>query len=112
MLLGMPSAQLPTGRPQGSKSFEPVCAAAFGKALREVRVACGVSQDKLALAAQLERAHVGRMERGENIPNIWVVLKLCEALGQSPSVLLESTLRHVKKAKPSPLASILKIQPD
>jgi XRE family transcriptional regulator, regulator of sulfur utilization len=112
MLSGMPKAKLPTGRPHGSTSFEPVCAAAFGKALRQARIASGVSQDKLALAAQLERAHIGRMERGENIPNLWVVLKLCEALGQSPSALLEPTLKQIRKAKESPLASVLRVSSD
>ena len=79
------------GRPFGSRSFEPKSAAAFGRVLREQRLALGVSQEDLAHRANLERAHVGRIERGENQPTLWVILKLAEGLGVKPGALVDET---------------------
>ena len=37
----------------------------FGKNVRAKRKAQGLSQDKLALTAEIDRSYVGRIERGE-----------------------------------------------
>lgn len=37
----------------------------FGKAVREKRLQSGISQDALALMAEIDRSYVGRIERGE-----------------------------------------------
>lgn len=37
----------------------------FGANLRSIRKSKGVSQDKLALSADIDRSYVGRIERGE-----------------------------------------------
>jgi transcriptional regulator with XRE-family HTH domain len=37
----------------------------FGRRLREVRKEKGFSQDNLALAAEIDRSYLGRVERGE-----------------------------------------------
>jgi transcriptional regulator with XRE-family HTH domain len=37
----------------------------FGNAVREKRVQSGMSQDALALMAEIDRSYVGRIERGE-----------------------------------------------
>ena len=84
-----------TGRPLGSRSFEPRSAAVFGRVLRESRLAKGMSQEALAHQAELERAHIGRMERGENQPTLWVVLKLAEGLGIKPGVLVDQVAAEV-----------------
>lgn len=79
------------GRPFGSRSFEPRSAAAFGQVVRQLRLEAQVSQEDLANRANLERAHVGRIERGENQPTLWVILKLAEGLGVEPGALLNQT---------------------
>ena len=79
------------GRPFGSRSFEPRSAAAFGQAVCQLRLEAQVSQEDLANRANLERAHVGRIERGENQPTLWVILKLAEGLGVEPGALLNQT---------------------
>ena len=81
--------QIPTGRPVGSTSFEPQVAAAFGQAVRAQRVALGVSQEELAHQAELQRAHVGRIERGENQPTLSIVFKLASALEMSAGALVD-----------------------
>lgn len=72
---------LPKGRPAGSTTFDPVIAAAFGKAVVDMRSAKGMSQLALALEASIERAHMGRIERGERVPNLVAVVKIAKALG-------------------------------
>ncbi|MCA0935304.1 helix-turn-helix domain-containing protein [Vibrio alginolyticus] len=37
----------------------------FGANLRSIRKSKGISQDKLALSADIDRSYVGRIERGE-----------------------------------------------
>lgn len=37
----------------------------FGRNLRRIRKNKGISQDKLALSADIDRSYMGRIERGE-----------------------------------------------
>ncbi|EHR1107771.1 helix-turn-helix transcriptional regulator [Vibrio parahaemolyticus] len=37
----------------------------FGANLRKIRKSKGISQDKLALSADIDRSYMGRIERGE-----------------------------------------------
>jgi len=37
----------------------------FGSNVRKIRTEKGISQDKLALLADIDRSYVGRIERGE-----------------------------------------------
>lgn len=55
-------------------------AAIFGQRLRNVRKHKGVSQDKLALLADIDRSYVGRIERGEVNITLEKVYELAEAL--------------------------------
>lgn len=48
--------------------------------LRRLRVARGVSQDDLALSAEIERAYVGHLERGSRNPTVLSLEKLSNAL--------------------------------
>ncbi|WP_192385779.1 helix-turn-helix domain-containing protein [Mesorhizobium silamurunense] len=56
--------------------------------LRRLRVAQGISQDDLGLAAGLERAYIGHLERGTKNPTILTLQKLATALGCDVSELL------------------------
>jgi len=69
------------GRPRGARSFDPDVAAAFGIAVKEARLAAGISQEALAYMANVERSFFGRIERGESQPTLFVVLKVAYALG-------------------------------
>lgn len=48
--------------------------------LRRLRVARGISQDDLALTADIERAYVGHLERGSRNPTVLSLEKLSHAL--------------------------------
>jgi transcriptional regulator with XRE-family HTH domain len=59
----------------------------LGKAIRELREAKGISQEKLALAAEVDRAYMGRVERGDNNVAILTLAKIARALGVSVAKL-------------------------
>jgi transcriptional regulator with XRE-family HTH domain len=54
--------------------------AILGWNLRRLRVAKGLSQERLALAAGIDRAYVGRVERGEENVTLNVIAAVAEAL--------------------------------
>lgn len=53
----------------------------FGRRVRELREASGVSQDAFAHAAGLGRAYYGRVERGEINVSLVTVARIAEGLG-------------------------------
>jgi transcriptional regulator with XRE-family HTH domain len=52
----------------------------IGKAVRHIRKLRSVSQEQLALIADLDRSYVGGIERGEHNLTIMSLVKLAEAL--------------------------------
>ena len=46
-----------------------------------MRTAKGISQEKLALLAEVDRSYVGRVERGDNNVALLTLTRLAEALG-------------------------------
>lgn len=52
----------------------------FGAKLRDKRKALGISQDKLALLAEIDRSYVGRIERGEVNITLEKAYQLAEVL--------------------------------
>ena len=53
---------------------------AFGKRVREVRKAKGVSQEKLAEMAGIDRSYMGNIERGEKNITLKKIYEICDAL--------------------------------
>lgn len=89
--------KLTRGRPKGSKSFDPAPALAFGAAVRERRLEQGLSQEDLSSFAQVERSHMGKIERGEHLPNLVLILRLAEALEISPGNLVDRSVELIGK---------------
>ncbi len=83
--------KLKPGRPLGSRTFEPAAARAFGSVVRQCRVELGISQEELGHRAEIERSHMGKIERGQHLPNLALILKLAGALSTSPGSLVEKT---------------------
>jgi len=79
------------GRPRGATTFEVVPARAFGAAVREARTEQGVAQETLAHLAGIERSHMGKIERGEHMPTLVLILKIARALGRSSADLMTAT---------------------
>ncbi len=63
---------------------------ALGKAIRSVRLAQGISQEKLALLAEVDRSYVGRVERGDNNVAVLTLSRLASALGISLATLMQT----------------------
>lgn len=62
---------------------------ALGSAIRAVRTSKGISQEQLALLAEVDRSYVGRIERGDNNVALLTLTKLARALGISAHKLLQ-----------------------
>ena len=61
---------------------------ALGRAIRELRRANGVSQEKLALMAEVDRSYVGRIERGDNNAAVLTLTRLASALDVTVAKLM------------------------
>jgi len=79
------------GRPVGSTTFEVEPALAFGAAVRAARTEDGIAQETLAHMAGVERSHMGKIERGEHMPTLVLILKIARALGRSAGELMLET---------------------
>lgn len=79
------------GRPVGATTFEEAPARAFGAAVRATRMADGLAQEALAHLAGVERSHMGKIERGEHMPTLAMILKIAGALGRSSAELMLET---------------------
>ena len=53
----------------------------FGKRLRGLRLARGLSQEALAFKAGVHRTYLGGIERGERNPSLRNISAIAEALG-------------------------------
>lgn len=62
---------------------------ALGEAIRRMREAREISQEHLALIAEVDRSYVGRIERGDNAPAVLTLLKLATALEVTLATMME-----------------------
>lgn len=83
------------GRPPGTTRFEAKPALAFGKAVRAFRLDQGVAQEELAALAGIERSHMGKIERGEHLPSLALILKVAAALKMSGTELMAATEQNM-----------------
>lgn len=59
---------------------QEVVYARLGRRIRHLRRERGVTQERLAIAAGLNRAYVGYIERAERQPSVWTVARIARAL--------------------------------
>lgn len=81
-------ANCPTRPSPGTTTFDAEPALAFGAAVRVARLTQGVAQEELAAKAGIERSHMGKIERGEHMPTLALIL---ESPPDSSSVLRNSS---------------------
>lgn len=61
----------------------------FGEQVRKLRKRRGLSQEDLALEAELDRTYVGGVERGERNISLINILKIAKAVGVRPARLFD-----------------------
>ena len=83
------------GRPAGATTFEAAPAQAFGSVVRAIRLEEGFAQENLAHLARIERSHMGKIERGEHMPTLALILKIATALRISAAELMVATERNI-----------------
>lgn len=64
---------------------------AFGAAVRAARTEDGIAQETLAHMAGIERSHMGKIERGQHMPTLVLILRIARALGRSAGELMLET---------------------
>ena len=62
---------------------------ALGSAIRAVRLSKGISQEMLALMAEIDRSYVGRVERGDNNAAVLTLVRLASALDTTVAKLMQ-----------------------
>ncbi len=77
-------------------------AAAFGTVLRRLRKAAGLTQEKLALEADVRRTYVSILELGQQQPTLTTILKLAVALRRPAGeivTLVEAELTRARRRR-------------
>jgi transcriptional regulator with XRE-family HTH domain len=87
------------GRPAGSTTYESGPALAFGLAVRAARTELGLAQEELAFRAGVERSHMGKIERGEHMPTLALILRIAAALNRSAAELMAATEKNLPLAR-------------
>lgn len=62
----------------------------MGANVRRARQKAGLTQEQVALQADIDLTYMGGIERGRRNPTVLVLVRLAEALGIHPAELLKS----------------------
>ncbi|WP_140720609.1 MULTISPECIES: helix-turn-helix domain-containing protein [Gammaproteobacteria] len=87
------------GRPAGTPTYEAEPAMAFGHAVRAARLEQGIAQDVFAVRAGIERSHLGKIERGEHMPTLAMILRIAGALDKSAADLMAATESNLRSGE-------------
>ncbi len=71
--------------------------AVFGRVLREERKRLKLSQEQLALHAEVDRTFVSQIERGVRQPTLTTLVKLSRVLQVAPSTLVARMERLLRR---------------
>ncbi|WP_034690180.1 helix-turn-helix domain-containing protein [Acidovorax sp. MR-S7] len=94
----MQKRRVQPGRPVGTTTYESGPARAFGSAVRAMRLEQGFAQEELAALAGIERSHMGKIERGEHMPTLALILKIASALQRNAADLMAATEKMLQAA--------------
>lgn len=70
---------------------------AFGEAIRELRKANQISQEKLAEVSNLDRSFISLLECGRKQPSLVTIFQLAKAFNLSASKILSLVEAKIKK---------------
>jgi transcriptional regulator with XRE-family HTH domain len=76
--------------------------------LREEREKARISQMDLSFLAGLSQNQVNYIETGKRTPNLFTVLKICNALHISPSILFSSAEEERQRARETVISLVSK----
>lgn len=71
----------------------PPVEAIFGKVLRQMRLERGLTQEKMAELADVDRTYIFRLEKGLRSPSLDIIFRLADSLQISPGVILDKVNR-------------------
>ena len=74
-------------------------ALAFGKVLRRLREAAGLTQEQLGFEADLRRTYISILELGQQQPSLTTILKIAQALDCSPGSLMDMVSEEIGQTK-------------
>jgi len=81
----------------------------MGKRIKKARIQAGLSQEKLAEAADVGITHVSHIENGKTIPSVMVLIKIMNRLSISPDELF---CGYTEQAQPALLRETADILQD
>lgn len=81
----------------------------MGKRIKKARIQAGLSQEKLAEAADVGITHVSHIENGKTIPSVMVLIKIMNRLAISPDELF---CGYTEQAQPALLRETADILQD
>jgi len=55
-----------------------------------------MAQEELASLAEIERSHMGKIERGEHMPTLALILRIAAALNRSAADLIAATEKNLR----------------
>ncbi|GAO21748.1 transcriptional regulator [Alicycliphilus sp. B1] len=55
-----------------------------------------MAQEELAALAEIERSHMGKIERGEHMPTLALILRIAVALNRSAADLIAVTEENLR----------------
>ncbi|HEX2038999.1 MAG TPA: helix-turn-helix transcriptional regulator [Acidimicrobiales bacterium] len=73
----------------------------FGRRLRSLRRAAGLTQERLGELAGLHRTFITHMEKGETSPTLVTILRLARGLGVRPGALLDDLVDQPTRPAPT-----------
>ena len=81
----------------GGTRLDP--ATAFGVVLRRLRKASGLTQEQLALEAEVRRTYVSILELGQQQPTLTTILKLAAPLGRSAGEIVRMVEAEIARTR-------------
>lgn len=71
----------------------------IGELLREARDTAGLSQEEVSSRGRINRSYLSQVERGLKSPTVTMFLRICGAIGASPSAII-AKLEHGEAQRP------------
>ncbi len=75
-------------------------AAVVGRALRKVREAAGITQQEVAMHANMDRADISEVENGKRSLSVDCLLRICEGVGVAAARVVADVERELSHHEP------------